>query len=335
MKRVALALAILLLAAPLAALPAAGSLNQSAFEAELRGMQGEVDDLLGLYPQAVNAQGAVVDAQKHNESKALAASLRARFTYDGSRASDLEEAIAAASAAAIGDKVKAYTANLSALVEAHAPPAQVQASADQLSPNLNRLVIVAQGKSVPVSQRDLRTAHAVDAAIAEVRALVDKAVDNYKAGLFAEAKRKAADAFFTFETNGVGPDLQTVNPEFENDVENAIQNFNAATQATRPGLVQLIDARASLSAVEAKQREIHEGLDASAALLKNSIPARNLGDANNNGRIDIADALFVLQAALGIRPGDPAVMDVDGNGRIQVIDALRVFQVALGIRDRI
>ncbi|MBN2536585.1 MAG: choice-of-anchor D domain-containing protein [Spirochaetales bacterium] len=66
------------------------------------------------------------------------------------------------------------------------------------------------------------------------------------------------------------------------------------------------------------------------------IPAsysQTLGDSNNDGRIDIVDALLIAQYYVGLNPQgiDTAVMDVNVDGSIDIIDALLVAQYYVGL----
>ena len=53
-----------------------------------------------------------------------------------------------------------------------------------------------------------------------------------------------------------------------------------------------------------------------------------------NGEVDIADALYVLRAAMGLLSVDPHQLlacDIDGDGELTVADALQVMRAAMGL----
>ena len=58
-----------------------------------------------------------------------------------------------------------------------------------------------------------------------------------------------------------------------------------------------------------------------------------LGDVNDNGLIDIVDALLVAQAYVGLNPQNyyPAAADVNANGVIDIVDALLIAQFYVGL----
>jgi len=57
------------------------------------------------------------------------------------------------------------------------------------------------------------------------------------------------------------------------------------------------------------------------------------GDVNDDSQVDLADAILALQVAAGQRPaGLNAVVDVDGNGRIGMAEAVYVLQTAAELR---
>ena len=55
------------------------------------------------------------------------------------------------------------------------------------------------------------------------------------------------------------------------------------------------------------------------------------GDTNGDGAVTATDALFVLQAAVGLTNCDDCICDADGNGTVTASDALAVLQFAVGI----
>lgn len=58
-----------------------------------------------------------------------------------------------------------------------------------------------------------------------------------------------------------------------------------------------------------------------------------LGDVNQDGIVDILDALLIAQEYVGLDPPDfsPAHADVDRNGTIDIVDALQVAQYYVGL----
>jgi endoglucanase len=58
-----------------------------------------------------------------------------------------------------------------------------------------------------------------------------------------------------------------------------------------------------------------------------------LGDVNENGGIDIVDALLVAQYYVGLEPADfnPEAADVTKDGAIDIVDALRIAQYYVGL----
>jgi thiol-disulfide isomerase/thioredoxin len=62
-------------------------------------------------------------------------------------------------------------------------------------------------------------------------------------------------------------------------------------------------------------------------------PAPGLvGDANEDGSIDVSDALMILRMAMGIMPVDNvALVDINDNGSVDVGDAVTVLRIAMGL----
>lgn len=57
-----------------------------------------------------------------------------------------------------------------------------------------------------------------------------------------------------------------------------------------------------------------------------------VGDANQNGSIDVGDALTILRMAMGLMPvNDIALVDMNGNGSVDAGDAVTVLRIAMGI----
>lgn len=296
------------------------AMSQEDLEDRLTEMQVRVDDAVVHY-QAGETDDALEDARF----------VRDQFSFDAGGASDLEVAIKDASATAIGDRIKAQAARLVTAIEADQPAENVTAIAEDLAPNLNRLVLVAQGKHTPASQRELRTSQAIQDAAQEVTDQVDTAVELYRQGQAQAAKEAAEEAFFTFETNGLGPDTSTVDDGLENEIENLIVNFDQTTVRSDPGLSQLIEQDAGIDQVEAQAEQITQGLAQIVELLEATLPPMELGDANGDGKVTIVDALWVAQASLGIR-AKADLMDANQDDRVTIVDALMIAQAALGIR---
>jgi hypothetical protein len=61
--------------------------------------------------------------------------------------------------------------------------------------------------------------------------------------------------------------------------------------------------------------------------------AQSLGDVNNNGSIDIVDALLTAQYYVGLHPSNfnVSVADVNGSGAADIIDALLIAQYYVGL----
>ena len=58
-----------------------------------------------------------------------------------------------------------------------------------------------------------------------------------------------------------------------------------------------------------------------------------IGDANDDGTIDVSDALMILRMSMGIVPvEDITLVDVNGNGSVDVSDAVIVLRIAMGLR---
>lgn len=300
------------------ALPtAAQTMSQSEFESTLAGMQSDVDAAVEAY-RAGNV----------DEARARARDVTEHFTFGEDGASPLERKIKEASAVAIGEEVKGLASKLENAIDTERPVDEVEEVADDLHPSLNRLVLVAKGKTSPASQRQLRTEEEIRAAADAVLDELNRSVELYAAGDVKEAKSLAREAFFTYETNGLGPDTSVVDEPLENDLENMIVQHR---RGGPPGLAGLMNASANLSTIEDHRDRIVLKIEESVELLEATLPPLSLGDANGDGKVSIVDALVTSQAALGIRqPTDG--MDVNRDGRVTIVDALMISQAALGIR---
>jgi hypothetical protein len=65
-------------------------------------------------------------------------------------------------------------------------------------------------------------------------------------------------------------------------------------------------------------------------------PVQNLGDVNNNGTIDIVDALLVAQYYVGLNPSNFDISRADTNcdGSVNIVDALLIAQYYVGSINR-
>jgi hypothetical protein len=309
-------LALAMLVAP--AGPVLGEpMDQAAFEQELDDAQADADEALEAYRDG-------------DEEAALAAAerVRDRFSFEEGGASPLEEAIKEHSAPSIADAVKAHAAKLVSAIEADEPLEEVEAVHGELAPSLNRLVLVAKGEHAPASQRQLNTEEDIRAGVDEVRELVDEAAGLHEDGDAGEAQAAAEEAFFTFETNGVGPDTAAIDEPLEDDVEQRIQAFQ---EGRDPGLAGLIAEGAPVDEVRDQAEHVHEGLDQIEELLIATKPPQSLGDANQDGDVTIVDALLTAQASLGVEASKPS-MDANQDGDVTIVDALLIAQASLGVR---
>lgn len=59
----------------------------------------------------------------------------------------------------------------------------------------------------------------------------------------------------------------------------------------------------------------------------------HLGDPNDDGSLDLTDALIVLRFAMGVTelPCAEAVCDMNGDGTVDMTDALLILRTAMGI----
>ncbi|MBN1698461.1 MAG: hypothetical protein JW881_13180 [Spirochaetales bacterium] len=70
-------------------------------------------------------------------------------------------------------------------------------------------------------------------------------------------------------------------------------------------------------------------------LYSESVPQGNLGDVNDDGVINIVDALLTAQYYVGLAPSsfDAGRADVDCNGTVNIVDALLIAQYYVGLVD--
>lgn len=70
-----------------------------------------------------------------------------------------------------------------------------------------------------------------------------------------------------------------------------------------------------------------------------SVPALAIGykgDVNKDGKVNSADALMVLQYAVGTREDISLVRaDINGDGRVNSVDALQILQTSVGEKELI
>lgn len=66
-----------------------------------------------------------------------------------------------------------------------------------------------------------------------------------------------------------------------------------------------------------------------------TLPVYKKGDVNQDGSVNIADALFIAQYTVGTRiltTSQLVVADVDGDGQVKIVDALFIAQYTVGLR---
>lgn len=69
-------------------------------------------------------------------------------------------------------------------------------------------------------------------------------------------------------------------------------------------------------------------------LTTGAFAAREPGDVNNDGKVNVVDVMLVMRHALGLDTLDPAdleVADVNGDGAVNVQDVTLIMQIALGV----
>lgn len=292
---------------------------------ELAGLAQTVAD---TYPQAV-ANGEVVDEQAYNQARSAVQQIAAAFGTEDAD-TDFEKQLQEISLP-LGEQIEGQVYRLARMIENTESPAEVQSLLDELAPNFNRAVLLAKGKVAPLEGRQLKNEQAIVDAIVEIEAAVDDAVAAYRDGNVEEAANLANEAFFLYESNGIGADTTAVDEQLENRVEAEISNF--ANPEEDPGLEQLISNGASIEAVEAQAQVIKEALAVNQSLLVETLPDVLRGDVNGDGRVTIVDALFIARAAVNLREVDSAAADANGDGNVSIVDALLVAQAAIGLRD--
>lgn len=297
---------------------------------QLESVKAKVQRIGELYPEAVAEEGGeVLDQAAFDEALQLAEEARAAFGQQQN--TELFEAIQARSPV-VAESLKARVSQLVTAILEQRPVDAIDELVDKLIPDLNRAVIVAQSEVFPGDERQLKTETAIREATQAVIDLVDQAVAQYEQGNVERAAGLANDAFFEFESNGLGPDSTLIDEGLENEVEGDISAFGPGADED-PGLEQLIRREAPLERIRAQREAIIQGLRKIEELLIATLPQVRLGDVNGDGRLTITDALFIAQGSLGLRDVDPAAADANCDGRITITDALFVAQASLDLRD--
>ncbi|MDE6672197.1 MAG: dockerin type I repeat-containing protein [Ruminococcus sp.] len=68
------------------------------------------------------------------------------------------------------------------------------------------------------------------------------------------------------------------------------------------------------------------------SLASSAVPQHLKYDANGDGTVDIADAVYVLQYLNGVfEPSNPEYCDVDGNGIVSYMDAYKIQCHCIGL----
>lgn len=297
---------------------------------QLEDVKAKVEQIGELYPEAVADEGGeVLDQDAFDEALQLAEEARAAFGQQQN--TELFEAIQARSPV-VAESIKARVSQLVTAILEQRPVEAVQGLVEELIPDLNRAVIVAESEVFPGDERQLKTETAIREATRAVIELVDQAVEQYAQGNVERAAGLANDAFFEFESNGLGPDSALIDEQLENEVEADISAFGPGA-SEEPGLEQLIRQGADLERIRAQRETILEGLRKIEELLITTLPDVRLGDINGDGQLTITDALFIAQGSLGLREVDPAAADANCDGEITITDALFVAQASLDLRE--
>ena len=296
----------------------------------LETVKDKVQRIGELYPEAVaEAGGEVLDQDAFDEALQLAEEARAAFGQQEN--TELFEAIQARSPV-VAESLKARVSQLVTTILEQRPVDALEELVGKLIPDLNRAVIVAQSEVFPGDERQLKSETAIREATQAVIELVDQAVDQYAQGNVERAAGLANDAFFEFESNGLGPDSTLIDEALENEVEGDISAFGPGASED-PGLEQLIRQEVPVERVREQREVILDGLRKIEELLIVTLPESRLGDVNGDGNLTITDALFIAQGSLGLREVDPAVADANCDGRITITDALFVAQASLDLRE--
>lgn len=297
---------------------------------QLESVKSKVERIQELYPQAVAEDGGeVLDQGAFDEALQLAEEARAAFGQQEN--TELFEAIQDRSPV-VAESLKARVSQLVTAILEQRPVDAVMELIGALIPDLNRAVIVAESEVFPGDERQLKTEEAIREATQAVIELVDRAVEQYGQGNVERAAGLANDAFFEFESNGLGPDSALIDERLENEVEADISAFGPGA-SEEPGLEQLIRQEVSVERIRAQRETIIEGLRKIEELLITTLPDARLGDINGDGQLTITDALFIAQGSLGLREVDQAAADANCDGEITITDALFVAQASLDLRE--
>ena len=64
------------------------------------------------------------------------------------------------------------------------------------------------------------------------------------------------------------------------------------------------------------------------------LAAQQIGDVNNDGTLNIVDALLVAQYYVGLNPSgfDQSLADLNSDGQIDIVDALVIAQIYVGLQ---
>lgn len=320
-----------LLAVVLLLTPATAVAQEPEADDELATQLSEMAELAqrisDAYPQAVT-DSEIVDQQAFDEAQSAAQQIAAAFGTEETD-TDFEKRLQEISLP-LGEQIEGQVYRLAGMIDARREPAEVQSLLDKLAPNFNRAVLLAKGRIAPIEGRQLKNEEAINDAVSEIGAVVDDVVAAYEAGDTEEAANLANEAFFLYESNGIGADTTSVDEQLENRVEAEISNF--ANPEDDPGLEQLISSGASVEAVQEQVQTIKEALAVNKSLLVGTLPDVLRGDVNGDGRVTIVDALFIARAAVNLRSVDAAAADANGDGNVSIVDALLVAQAALGLR---
>ncbi len=297
---------------------------------QLESVKAKVERIGELYPEAVAEEGGeVLDQDALDEALQLAEEARAAFGQEQN--TELFEAIQARSPV-VAESLKARVSQLVTAILEQRPVDAIEELVEKLIPDLNRAVIVAQSEVFPGDERQLKTETAIRDATRAVIELVDQSVEQYAQGNVERAASLANDAFFEFESNGLGPDSALIDEALENEVEADISAFGSGAEED-PGLEQLIRREVPVERVRQQREVIIDGLRKIEELLIATLPDVRLGDVNGDGNLTITDALFIAQGSLGLREVDPAAADANCDGRITITDALFVAQASLDVRE--
>ena len=84
--------------------------------------------------------------------------------------------------------------------------------------------------------------------------------------------------------------------------------------------------------VTLNEKELDDGSDSDVIFIKRTGSAVLYGDTDENGEVNVTDALLALQGSVGkisLSDSQVTAADVDGDGKITVTDALLILQKAV------